>query len=49
VHEQQVVLAAEVTLSSPDFGHLEPMLSATPREIQQVGLDVELRIRLRLK
>ena len=29
---------AEVTLSSPDFGHLEPMLSATRRELDQVGV-----------
>ena len=26
VNEQQIVLAAEVTASSPDFGHLEPMV-----------------------
>jgi hypothetical protein len=38
VNEQQVVLAAEVTLSSPDFGHLEPMVSATRRELEQVGV-----------
>lgn len=29
VNEHQVVLAAEVTLSSPDFGHLQPMVEAT--------------------
>ena len=38
VNEQQIVLAAEVTLSSPDFGHLEPMVSATRRELEQVGV-----------
>jgi transposase len=38
VNEQQIVLAAEVTLSSPDFGHLEPMVSATGRELEQVGV-----------
>ena len=26
--EQQIVIAAEVTVDSPDFGHLEPMVSA---------------------
>jgi transposase len=38
VNEDQIVLAAEVTLSSPDFGHLEPMISATRRELEQVGV-----------
>ena len=38
VNEQQIVLVAEVTLSSPDFGHLEPMISATRRELEQVGV-----------
>ena len=27
--EQQIVIAAEVTVDSPDFGHLEPMVAAT--------------------
>ena len=26
VNEQQIVLAAEITVDSPDFGHLEPMI-----------------------
>ena len=38
VNEQQIVLAAEVTLSSPDFGHLEPMVEATRRELEQIGV-----------
>src|SRR5450759_2573583 len=38
VNEHQIVLAAEVTLSSPDFGHLEPMITATKRELRQVGV-----------
>jgi transposase len=38
VNEHQIVLAAEVTLSSPDFGHLEPMVSATRRELAQIGV-----------
>ena len=25
---QQIVIAAEVTVDSPDFGHLEPMVNA---------------------
>jgi hypothetical protein len=31
VNDQQVVLAAEVTTESPDFGHLGPMVRATQR------------------
>jgi len=38
VNEQQIVLAAEVSASSPDFGHLEPMVKATKRELQAVGV-----------
>ncbi len=37
-NEQQVVLAAEVMVASPDFGHLEPMLDATERELQAAGV-----------
>ena len=38
VNEQQIMLAAEVTLSSPDFGQLEPMITATLRELEQIGV-----------
>jgi transposase len=38
VNEDQIVVAAEVTLSSPDFGQLEPMIEATRRELQQIGV-----------
>ena len=34
----QIVIAAEVTVDSPDFGHLEPMVRATRRELD--ALDV---------
>jgi transposase len=34
VSEQQIVLAAELTIDSPDFGHLEPMLDATETELE---------------
>jgi hypothetical protein len=33
VNEHQIVVAAEVTVDSPDFGHLEPMVDATAREL----------------
>ena len=38
VNEEQIVLAAEVSASSPDFGHLEPMVKATKRELQAIGV-----------
>jgi transposase len=38
VTEQQIVVAAEVTVDSPDFGHLEPMVEVTVRELANVGV-----------
>lgn len=38
-NEQQIVLAAEVMVASPDFGHLEPMLTATERELRAAGIE----------
>ena len=38
VNEHQIVLAAEVTASSPDFGHLQPMVKATKQELEKVGI-----------
>jgi hypothetical protein len=38
VNEEQIVLAAEVSASSPDFGHLQPMVQATKRELQAIGV-----------
>jgi transposase len=38
VNEEQIVLAAEVTASSPDFGHLQPMVTATKRELHAIGV-----------
>ena len=32
-NENQIVIAAEITVDSPDFGHLEPMLNAAEREL----------------
>jgi hypothetical protein len=36
VNEQQVIIAAELTCDSPDFGHLEPMVRAAQRELRGV-------------
>lgn len=38
VNQHQIVLAAEVTASSPDFGHLQPMVEATRQELKKVGV-----------
>ena len=38
VTEHQVIIAAEVTIDSPDFGHLEPMVDATQRELEAIGV-----------
>ena len=37
-NEHQLVIAAEVTVSSPDFGHLEPMLDAACHELEAAGV-----------
>jgi transposase len=39
VNEQQVVIAAELTTDSPDFGHLEPMVRAAQRELRRVEIN----------
>src|SRR5215212_2105703 len=36
--ERQIVIAAEVTVDSPDFGHLEPMITAAERELHAAGV-----------
>jgi hypothetical protein len=37
-NDKQIVIAAEITVDSPDFGHLEPVLDAARSELQAVGL-----------
>ena len=39
VNENQIIVAAEVNLDPPDFGHLEPMVNAVRRELENVGID----------
>jgi transposase len=39
VTAEQIVIAAEVTVDSPDFGHLEPMVNAAERELTAIGID----------
>ena len=38
VNENQIVIAAEVTVDSPDFGHLQPMLDAAQSELEPAGV-----------
>ena len=38
VNENQIVIAAEVTVDSPDFGHLQPMLDAARSELETAGV-----------
>jgi transposase len=38
VNDRQVIVAAELTTDAPDFGHLEPMVRATQRELRAADL-----------
>ncbi len=37
-NERQIVIAAELSADSPDFGHLEPMVCAARSELERVGV-----------
>jgi transposase len=37
-NDQQIVIAAEITVDSPDFGHLEPVLDAARSELRAAGV-----------
>src|SRR3954447_25414039 len=37
-NENQIVVAAEINADSPDFGHLEPMVTAAERELRAAGV-----------
>ncbi len=37
-NEQQIVIAAELALESPDFGKLEPMVATAQSELERVGV-----------
>jgi hypothetical protein len=38
VNEHHIVVAAEVTVDSPDFGHIEPMVDAVQSELAAAGV-----------
>ena len=39
VNEQQIVLAAEISIEPIDFSSLKPMMTAARRELEQAGID----------
>jgi transposase len=39
----QIIVAAEITVESPDFGHLEPVVHATLRELENAGVPGRLQ------
>jgi Transposase DDE domain len=43
-NEQQIVIAAEVTVIAPDFGSLEPMVTAAVRELEVAGVSERPRV-----
>src|SRR5918992_324734 len=40
----QIVIAAEVTIDSPDFGHLEPMIAAARADLDYAGVTERLEV-----
>jgi hypothetical protein len=40
----QIIVAAEVTVDSPDFGHLEPVVEAARRELDRAGVSQQPEI-----
>ena len=38
VNENQIVIAAEINTDSPDFGHLEPMITAARGQLRKIGI-----------
>jgi transposase len=38
VNDRQIILAAEITVDAPDFGHLEPMLNTTLATLERHGV-----------
>jgi transposase len=39
VNDKQIILAAQITIDAPDFGHLEPMLDTTLDLLERHGVD----------
>ena len=39
VNDNHIIIAAEVSVTAADFGHLDPMIRAAERELQAIGLN----------
>ncbi|MCA1701285.1 MAG: transposase, partial [Actinobacteria bacterium] len=46
VTEEQIVVAAEITVESPDFGQLEPMVDAALAELERAGVEQKPQVAL---
>jgi transposase len=46
VNDRQIILAAEITVDAPDFGHLEPMLDTTLEHLDKHGVTDRPRVLL---
>ena len=44
VTAEQIIIAAEVTVDSPDFWHLEPMIAATETELAAAGISAATEV-----
>jgi Transposase DDE domain len=45
-NERQIVVAAEISVASPDFGQLEPMIAASERELAAAGVTQNIEVAL---
>ncbi len=45
-NERQIVVAAEISVASPDFGQLEPMIAAAERELAAAGVTQNIEVAL---
>ena len=46
VNDRQIILAAQVTIDAPDFGHLEPMLDTTLAQLDRQGITEQPQVLL---
>jgi transposase len=46
VNDRQIILAAQVTIDAPDFGHLEPMLDTTLSQLERHGVTEQPQVLL---
>lgn len=46
MNDRQIILAAEITIDAPDFGHLGPMLDMTRRHLEKQGVSDVPRVLL---